>query len=96
MKRSALVLAAATATLLSGCGSDPAVTPAAAHSVLPTETSASLPSDPARTPSMPVVAPAYKAPAKPTTSRPSNALSWAQPSISNEDLDRAVRITWAG
>jgi hypothetical protein len=83
------VLVASAAVLLTGCGTD-RVTPASSRDSLAPPASAQPPA-PAAAPK--AAAPRDSAPA--ATGRPANALSWNQPAVSDEDLDRSARVAWA-
>ncbi len=104
MKRIALVLttAVAGAVLLTGCGEEAALRPAAVggSSSEPADAQTPLapasPAEPAASPAGPAAAPAAKKKGPTTASfRPANALDWGKPAMSSEDLDRGVRAAWA-
>lgn len=80
MNRSALVLISALAVgMLSGCGSDAPIA-----ELQPELTGAQSQ----------VTPPASTRPVARAATRPSNALSWGEPRINDEDLDHAVRAAW--
>jgi len=112
VKSTSLILIGALAgtVLLTGCGQEAALRPAAsdaagsspsagpssAPSAVPTSEPTSEPAAPSTSPSPAVHRhPPTAAGTKQTGSRPTNALDWDKPAIVDEDLDHGVRFAWA-
>lgn len=94
MKRTTFVLAGAVAgaALLSGCGQQSPLRQSAMTAATPATTA---PVADVTAPLPPGAASAKPARAHVRTGRPANALDWHQPALNDEDLDHAVRASWA-
>ncbi len=102
--RLVLSAAAAGAVLLTGCGQEAALQPAATGGSSPAPDAGGTQSPAASAPgadgtpsgsaSPTTATPRSTAPGKGST-RPANALDWGRPAMSGEDLDKGVRFAWA-